>query len=147
MTLRECRELIDAQIGWLTKSNYIHPLCDDSSMFTEALLAEAQLNEEHIVAAIEQFIATGSWPQWHAETHHEQLYHLHHRLLLAQRSLARIANDPKLTKTIGVGLPLLDRRAALRLLLVTGWNEGGADYLQDWAADYIRKNPPPAHSQ
>ena len=135
------RDFMSLQVDLWEKAGATHFLCNDPEIFAESMIAEAQLQEKTVEAAIEKFIASDRWPDWSPTSDSEAIVYLSHRLVNARLALDHLLAGNVLYPEKG-GPNLQDREQALRWLLITMWNACGPEYLQNWADDYIQKNPP-----
>jgi hypothetical protein len=140
--LEKWRDFLSEQIDRIVSTGAVHQLCNDPDIFVESIVADAQLQQETIDRAIEEFIVTGEWPDWRAQSHAEQLAFLLHRMVVAHISVIRILADEALLRQVLSEAELDDRAWTIRWLLIITWNIGGAEYLENYARKFLKKNPP-----
>src|SRR5690349_10869904 len=94
------RDFFSEQIDLIVGTGAVHQLCNDPDIFVESIVADAQLQQETIDRAIEEFIATDKWPGWDAQVHAEQLAFLLHRLVFARIAIIQTLRNEDLLRKV-----------------------------------------------
>jgi hypothetical protein len=131
--------VLTAEVAAFEAAGAVLKLCNDPDLFVFKTICDPLVARDRINNAVLHYITTGRWPTLDAE---DTIY-VHHRLLAARPLLEQLLRDPHFIDQLQPPAEGSDRTAVLTWLLIDVWDQVGATYMDVWARDYLRANPPP----